>query len=298
MISSASGPACLVADGVLVTGATGLIGRALVARLAAERRELIALGSEHGHIARASTLAAYRSRKLDFVVHLAARSYVPDSWKDPEGFIETNVRGTVNVLEFCRDRQVPMIFASAYIYGRVDRQPINEEVTANPSNPYAKSKYLAECECMSWSREHGFPVTVLRPFNVFGPNQQERFLIPTIIRQVVERKTIEVLDLSPRRDWIFVEDVVDAIFAAARKPTGYRTYNIGSGASVSVSELVQRIQEVAGTRLPVRSRAQPREQEIPDTVADIGKARRELGWSPRTPLSEGLRRCIEAMDKR
>lgn len=288
----------MATEAVLVTGATGFIGRALVARLRSENREVIALGSVDGDIAAAGTLAGYRGREFRCVVHLAGRSYVPDSWAKPAEFMRVNVGGIENVLEFCRGVQAPLVCMSAYIYGAAARQPISEDVAPQPNNPYATSKHLAEQACESCAEQHGLPVTVLRPFNVYGPGQNERFLVPTIVRQVAEGKAIEVLDLRPRRDWVFVEDVVDAVVAAAQKPGGYRVYNIGSGVSVSVEELIRRVQGLALTELPVRSKGETRQQEIADAVANISKARRELGWSPRTLLSEGLRRCIEAMDKR
>jgi nucleoside-diphosphate-sugar epimerase len=287
-----------VAEPVLVTGATGFIGRATVECLKNDQREIVALGSADGDIADAGTLDPFRAHAFACVIHLAGRNYVPESWRNTAAFMRANLEGTIRVLELCREKRVPLVFVSAYVYGLVSGKPISEEELPAPRNPYAESKYLAEQACRSFFDSYGVPVTVLRPFNVYGPHQDERFLVPTIIRQVVQRKTIEVLDLGPRRDWVFVDDVAEAIVAASRRKTGYSVYNIGSGASVSVEELIQRIQEVARTELPVRSRNQPRAQEIDDTVADIGKAARELGWQPRTPLREGLQRCVEAMDTR
>jgi len=283
---------------VLVTGATGFIGRALVARLRRENREVLALGSAEGDIADPATLAPYRARKLACVFHLAGLTYVPQSWADPDAFRRTNVGGTERVLELCRSARAPLVFMSAYVYGVVARQPISEDLSPRPNNPYAESKLLAERACEAHASAHNLPVTVLRPFNVYGPGQAARFLIPSILEQISGGRAIEVLDLEPRRDWVFVDDVAEAAAVAAHKMNGCRVYNIGSGASVSVAELIDRIQALAHTRLPVRSKNQPRSQEIADTVADISRATRELGWRPAVPLDEGLRRCLEAMKKR
>jgi nucleoside-diphosphate-sugar epimerase len=192
----------------------------------------------------------------------------------------------------------PLVYMSAYVYGVVARQPISEEVTPRPNNPYAESKLLAEEACCAHASANDVPVTVLRPFNVYGPGQPARFLIPTILKQVLYGREVEVADLEPRRDWVFVDDVADAAAVAGQKSAGYRVYNIGSGTSMSVAELISRIQALAQTGLPVRSKKQQRSQEIADTVADISRAQRELGWSPAVPLDEGLRRCLEAMNRR
>lgn len=283
---------------VLVTGATGFIGRTLVERLRKEGLDVLALSSAHGDIADPATLAPYRGRDLAGVFHLAALTYVPASWKDPRAFERVNVGGTRNVLSLCAVARAPLVYMSAYVYGVVGSAPISEDVSPSPNNPYAESKLLAEEACRAHASASGVPVTVLRPFNVYGPGQPEQFLIPTILKQVLGGRAIEVADLEPRRDWVFADDVAEAAAAAAQKTGGYRVYNIGSGASVSVAELISRIQALAQTRLPVRSRKEHRDQEIADTVADISRAKRELGWSAAVSLDEGLRRCLEAMRNR
>lgn len=280
---------------VLVTGATGFIGRALAERLRKDKYDIVALGSAQGDIADPATLAPYHGRDLACVFHLAALTYVPASWKDPRAFERVNVGGTRNVVSLCAAARAPLIYMSAYVYGVVGSQPINEDVGPSPNNPYAESKLLAEEACRAHASASGVPVTVLRPFNVYGPGQPKQFLIPTILKQVLDGHAVEVADLEPRRDWIFADDVAEAAVAAAQKSGGYRVYNIGSGVSVSVAELIGRIQALAQTRLPVRSRKERRSQEIADTVADISRAKRELSWSPAVSLDEGLQRCLEAM---
>jgi nucleoside-diphosphate-sugar epimerase len=288
----------LANDPVLITGGTGFVGRALAARLRQDGRPFRALGSADGDIADPGTLASLRDARFSSVIHLAARSYVPDSWREPEAFMRTNVQGTRNVLELCRATRAPLVFASSYVYGNSPIQPIGEDVPPAPANPYARSKVEAEQACRFYSDRHGVNVSILRPFNVYGPGQDERFLVPSIVRQVRKGGAIEVQDISPRRDWVFVDDLVAALVAAAQRRGPCSVYNIGSGASTSVGDLVARIQALAGTTLPVRVTGAPRENEIADTVADISKARRELGWAPSVSLDEGLRRCLENMEKR
>ena len=280
-----------MSERVLVTGATGFIGRALVRSLQEAGREVISLGGADGDIRRRATLAPFSGAGIATVIHLAGRSFVPDSWADPAAFLDVNVMGTTNALEFCRHEKASLVFLSAYVYGIPERLPIDEAAPVRPNNPYAQSKHLAEQVCRFYAEQLGVPVTVLRPFNVYGPGQGSTFLIPSIMRQLRSERSVEVLDLEPRRDWVFVSDVVSAIVAARARVAGYNVYNVGSGASHSVAEVISIAQRVAGTALPVRSAATKRPNEIHDVVADIAKARRDLGWSPTHDLDAGMMNC-------
>jgi nucleoside-diphosphate-sugar epimerase len=281
-----------MSSAVLVTGATGFIGSMVVRALRAQGREVIALGHADGDIADADTLARFHDAGIESVVHAAGRTFVPDSWDDPAGFLHTNAIGTARVLDFCRVTGARLTHISAYIYGRPETLPISEHAPIRANNPYAHSKHVAEQICHFHAESYGVPVTIIRPFNIYGPGQPEKFLIPTILSQVQRGGTITLLDLEPRRDYVFLPDVVDAILLAeTRAPKGCETFNIGSGYSRSVRELVAEIQAVAGTALEVRDRGERRDNEIFDVVADISAARAFLGWNPRHSLAEGLKLC-------
>jgi GDP-4-dehydro-6-deoxy-D-mannose reductase len=279
-------------DAVLVTGGTGFIGGAVAAALRAAGRTVVALGRGDGDIAAAQTLARYRDTGITSVVHCAGRTFVPDSWNDPAAFLETNVQGTMRVLDFCRAAGARLTHISAYIYGRPDSLPVAETAPIRANNPYALSKHLAEQACRFHADHMGVAVTALRPFNVYGPGQPEKFLIPTILAQLRGGHGVEMLDLEPRRDYVFLADLVDAVLRAeTRTAPGYDVFNIGSGISHSVAEIVAAAQAVAGTRLKLTSRQQRRIQEIPDVVADITAAKTILNWTPRHDLSAGLEKC-------
>ena len=284
---------------ILVTGATGFIGRALTVRLRAQGRSVIALGSADGDIREPATLRRWLGKDVGAVVHLAGRSFVPDSWQDPSAFIDVNAGGTSRVLEYCRAAGARLVFVSGYVYGVPESLPIPETAPVRPNNPYALSKSLAEIICCFDATHRGVAVTVMRPFNVYGPGQPEHFLIPKILRQLKAGTAIEVMDLGPRRDWVFVEDVVDALVAAvARGGDGYNVYNVGSGESHSVGDVIRVAQDAARTRLAVRSQQAVRPNELQDVVADISKAGRELHWQPRTRLAEGIERTLLSISDR
>ncbi|MFA6279874.1 MAG: NAD(P)-dependent oxidoreductase [Bdellovibrionales bacterium] len=274
----------------LVTGAGGFVGRALVARLKAEGRDVLALDRAAGEVEDAATWEALPAARC--VYHLAARTYVPDSWRDKAAFIKTNVMGTEQALAYCRQHGARLIYLSAYVYGIPQNLPIAEEHSVSPNNPYALSKHLAEQLCAFAAAFQGVDVTVLRPFNIYGVGQRSDFLIPTIIEQVKRGDVIRVKDLAPRRDYVYIDDVVEAMVKAAACPSGYHVLNIGSGQSSSVEEIIATVQRVAGTSFPVYSEEQVRAQEIPDVVADVRLAKDVLGWSPRTSFEEGIRNLI------
>jgi len=275
----------------LVTGAAGFIGAALTRALSRAGHDVIALGRSDGDVTEKATWA--RLPAVAHVFHLAARSYVPDSWRDPTAFFHTNVTGAIQALEYCRANGAHLVFASGYVYGPPTRLPIREDDPTAPNNPYALSKFLAEQICAFYAAT-GQPVTVVRPFNIFGPGQRRAFLIPTIIDQVRKAGEIRIKDLTPRRDYVFLDDLVTALIATIDKPAGYRLFNIGAGVSHSVAEVIDTIQSAAGTRLPVVSEETPRANEIPDVRADITRAQTILGWSPRYSLAEGIARMLGA----
>lgn len=273
---------------VLVTGATGFIGTALVKRLLQESFEVIELSSKDGDIADLSTLEKYANVGFLRVFHLAGMTYVPASWENPLGFYRTNVLGTVNVAEYCRLNNTPLTFVSAYVYGQPESLPITENSLISPNNPYAFSKYAAENVCEFYAHNFGVSCAVIRPFNIYGAGQHSKFLIPTIIEQVLYEKTVTVDNLNPKRDYLNIEDLVDAIIKTLNCHQPYQVYNIGSGSSLSVGEIVEIIQRTAKTNKPVFCRAITRTNEIMDVVADITKAQNELGWCPKLSFSEGI----------
>lgn len=277
---------------ILVTGASGFVGRALVRALIDAGHAVTALTRADGDVTDAATWA--RLPPVEHVFHLAARSYVPGSWRDAAGFIHTNVFGTTRALDYCRPIGAHLVFASAYVYGTPARLPIRENDPAAPNNPYALSKFLAEQVCTFYAATAELPVTILRPFNIFGPGQRAEFLIPTVLHQVRAGHEIRVKDLGPRRDYVFLDDVIAAFLRTLENPAGPRVFNIGSGVSHSVQEVIDSIQRAAGTQLPVVSDEEPRPNEIPDVRADITRAREMLGWQPHVTFAEGIARLMAA----
>ncbi|MDF3819133.1 NAD(P)-dependent oxidoreductase [Leptospira sp. 96542] len=275
---------------VLVTGASGFIGSSLVTHLENKGYDVFKTTRESGDISKNETWRNFPS--ADFVIHLASRSFVPDSWKDSNGFIEANVLGTSNALEFAKKCNAKLIYISAYLYGIPENLPISERHPILPNNPYALSKFLAENICKFHSDFFNQSVTILRLFNVYGPNQKKEFLIPSLIDQCLNNSEIRVLDLNPKRDYIYIDDVLNVIEMSILKAGSLQIYNVGSGISYSVQEIIDQIQVLCKTKLPVFSSENVRPQEILDVVADISLAKNKLGWFPKFGISDGLEKTI------
>jgi nucleoside-diphosphate-sugar epimerase len=280
---------------VLVTGASGFIGRPLSERLEQTGCTVIRHSAANGDIA----LCSLPGGGVTHVYHLAARTFVPDSWSKPLPFYSTNVLGTVNVAEFCRHSGASLTMLSSYVYGRPRFLPISEEHPVAAFNPYGHTKLLAEEVCRYYAQQFGVQATVIRPFNVYGPGQAESFLIPTLLKQTLDTAAseISIADDRPRRDYLFIDDLTDLLLRTMDREglgaSGFDAYNAGSGCSVNPRELAELILRLAGVEKPVVSRGEVRTDEVLETVADCGKAKRIFGWEPRIPLAEGLSRMIQ-----
>lgn len=277
---------------ILVTGAGGFIGRRLVRILRSAGHSLIELCSADGDIADPATLERFHEAPVDFVFHLAGRTYVPDAWREPADFQRVNVTGTGNVLELCRKRKIPLTYVSGYLYGIPASLPVKETDRIEANNPYALSKLLAESLCNFYAAHFDVPVTIIRPFNIYGIGQKAHFLIPKIIAQIKAGQRIQVKDLTPRRDYLYLDDLVDGLLRTLESKSGCRVYNFGYGSSLSVKEIIDLIQSVAGTSLEIIGEKLPRKNEIQDVYADINKARQELLWQPKYRFEGGIREIL------
>jgi UDP-glucose 4-epimerase len=277
---------------VLVTGASGFIGAALLPALGRAGHQVATYDVGEGDISR----DPLELNGVEHVFHLAAKTFIPDSWRDPFSYYQVNVMGTLNVLEACRRAGSSVTLMSTYLYGVPLRLPIAEDHPLDPTNPYSHGKAMMESLGAFYSAKFRLNVTVLRLFNIFGPGQREEFLIPSIVSQVLDPAAawIEVADLEPRRDYLYIDDLVAALLATLENPRSFGLYNIGSGMAFSVGEVIAAVQQAAGTNKPVRSRGERRPGEVLETLANTQRARAELNWEPVVSFGEGIRRVVAA----
>lgn len=278
---------------VAVTGAGGFLGTRLV-------RMLEELGARVRAYSRAKGFSLLRDEidlsALDHVFHLAAETGVPKSWATPVEFHLTNAHGTVRVLDQCRRAGCSMSYIGAYIYGTPERLPISETDVLEPTNPYALSKWMGEQACSWYAQHYDVPVTAIRLFNVYGPGQSNSFIVPRIVEQALDPASDEILlmDLKPKRDYLFVDDALQAFLMSAF-PQRFHLYNVGSGQSHTVGEVVDAVQLAAGTNKPVRALGEERRNEIPDVRADCSRLTADTGWIPRYSLQDGIAATVSGM---
>jgi len=278
---------------ILITGGTGFIGSHLGDMLSKEGYRVIALGKTDGDIRNYSTIKRFENEPINHVFHLAGKSFVPDSWANPREYYDVNVNGALTVLDFCKTTNISLSYVSSYLYGIPEQLPISEDTEPSPNNPYCHSKLVSENIASYFSKEFGFQLTIVRPFNVYGANQNQSFLIPTIIKQVLYSDEIIVQDLLPKRDYVYVKDLVRALISTIENSESPGIYNIGSGQSISVEGVIKVVQRVLGMNKKVHSMNKERKNEISDVIADISKARKILGWEPSFSFKDGIEEMLK-----
>lgn len=279
---------------ILVTGYSGFIGKYLIKELIKTQHELVLCDISDGiDICNWDQVKDFK--EIDTIIHLANLSYVPASYIEPKKFYEVNYLGTLNMLELCRLNNAKMIYFSSYMYGTPQYQPINESHPLSAYNPYAQTKLICENLCEGYNRDFKVPITIFRPFNIYGKGQNPDFLIPTIINQAKSGKII-IKDDRPKRDYIHVTDVVRAVVKANdtfNNSADLHIYNLGSGESHSVKEVIELVRQLADENIEYECTNEIRPSEVMDTIADISKIKNELGWQPTVSLKEGLKSMLD-----
>lgn len=280
---------------ILVTGSGGFVGRNLVEELKKHDVEVITLTDHNGN--RIDVRDWQKVKKIcdiDMVYHLAAQTYVPFSFENPRETYEVNVLGTLNILELCRLRDVEkIVFVSSYVYGQPRYLPIDEEHPVQPTNPYMRSKVIGEELCGAYNNDFGLNCIILRPFNIYGGGQSDDFLIPHILKQLVNGE-IELQDPEPRRDFLYIKEAIEACIKAGEyNGSDFEIFNIGSGVSYSVDEIVRKMINISGQNVAVNYQHKRRKKEIMNVVADIRKAREKLRWVPKINIDGGLNATIK-----
>lgn len=307
---------------VLVTGADGFIGSHLVERLVRDGADVRAFclynsqGSRGwlenspdetrakidfrlGDI-RDARFVETATEGIDVVFHLAALIAIPYSYHAPQSFIDTNVSGTLNILEACRRAGVSRLVhtSTSEVYGTPATLPIRETHPLQAQSPYAASKVASDQLALSYFRSFGVPVTVLRPFNTYGPRQSTRAVLPTILVQLIRgAEEIELGRVDTKRDLTFVTDTVDGFVRAAlsEKVLG-ETIQLGTGSAHSIQELFDAACRVVGQKARIRTderRLRPDASEVLVLESDPALAHRVLGWKAEVDLESGLKQTVD-----
>jgi NAD dependent epimerase/dehydratase len=240
----------------------------------------------------------------ELVFHLAALIGIPYSYAAPKSYIDTNVVGTLNVLDACRTAEVQRVVhtSTSETYGTAQYTPIDERHPLQGQSPYSASKIGADKIAESYFRSFDLSVITLRPFNTFGPRQSLRAVIPTVIAQALHGTTIKLGSLDPVRDFTYVTDTAQAFIAAARAPgAAGETLNAGSGRSIAIGELAHLIIRLTGSNAELvheHERVRPKASEVFELRCDSTRLRELTGWRPTVDLETGLHATIDWMQGR
>lgn len=235
----------------------------------------------------------------DIIFHLAALIGIPYSYESPLAYIKTNIEGTYNILQAARELNIEKIIhtSTSEIYGTAQYIPINESHPINPQSPYSATKASADLLALTFYRSFNTPVSIIRPFNTYGPRQSARAIIPTIITQILNNKEkIKLGSLSPTRDLTYVKDTVEGFIKVAEQEKSIgEIINIGSNFEISIGDLTKFIAKIINREIEVETeevRLRPENSEVERLLADTTKAKEILNWSPSYSLEEGLRETV------
>ena len=306
----------------LITGGAGFIGSHLVDRLLAEghrvtcldnfddfydparkRRNLREAGGNpnfrlvEGDLRDEGTLEkVFQGEKIEAVAHLAARAGVRPSIRNPLLYVDVNIRGTMNLLEACKKNKVGrFVFASSSsVYGNNPKVPFGEgDPVDNPISPYAATKKAGELLGYTYHHLHGMDIACLRYFTVYGPRQRPEMAIHQFTHLIHQGKKITLFGRgTSERDYTYIDDAVEGTVLALSRRHGYEIYNIGESQTISLSSLVQAIEELLGKKATIESLPE-QPGDVDRTYADIRKAEEKLGYRPRVKIKEGLARFIQ-----
>ena len=303
---------------VLVTGADGFIGSHLTEALLAEGYQVRALcqynsfnnwgwleGVEHPDLeivtgdVRDPNFCRHITRGCDTVYHLAALIAIPYSYVAPDSYVDTNIKGTLNMCQAAKECGVKRIVvtSTSEVYGTAQYVPIDEKHPRQPQSPYSATKIGADAIAMSFYNAFELPVVIARPFNTYGPRQSARAIIPTIITQIADgAREIKVGDLSPTRDFNFVKDTAAGFIALGRaKGIEGRDINIATGTEVSMKETLETIARIMGEKVEYvvdPARLRPSGSEVFRLCGDNTHITSLTDWRPRYDLEAGLRETV------
>jgi NAD dependent epimerase/dehydratase len=311
---------------VLITGSDGFIGSHLVERFLKENckiRAFVYYNSFNSwgwldsfskekldkiEVFPGDIRDSYTVRKavkdVDIICHLAALIGIPYSYIAPESYIDTNVKGTLNIIQAAKDYNTEKIIvtSTSETYGSALKIPIDEEHPYQPQSPYSASKIAADHISMSYYYSFDLPLSIIRPFNTYGPRQSARAIVPTIISQILmKNEKIELGNLYPTRDLTYVLDLCEA-YVKMCQTSGIqgKIINIGSSEEISIKDLVHKIKDLMNSDIEIIStseRLRPESSEVNRLCADTSKAFDLLNWKPKFSLTEGLKATIKWFSK-
>lgn len=236
-------------------------------------------------------------KENDYIFHLAALIAIPYSYLAPLSYVDTNIKGALNILEACRRYKKTLVLASSSeVYGSALYEPIDEKHPVQTQSPYSATKHSADSLAYSYFCSFGTDVVIARPFNTFGPRQSVRAIVPTVITQLLDGDNLELGNLVTERDLMYVKDTAACFLAAASGRAG-EVYNFGTGIKQNIKQIAEHISVVMGKEdvkiICSASRMRPNNSEVKCLRCDFSKAMKELNWSPKYSFKDAILETVE-----
>jgi nucleoside-diphosphate-sugar epimerase len=232
---------------------------------------------------------------VDAIVHLASKTSIKNSINNPYETYYTNIIGTLNILDFAKERKISQIInISTYVYGKPIYLPIDEKHPIHPHSPYNKSKILAENLCKNYSKDYGIDIVTLRPFYIYGPLSNPHSFIPLIIQQIRKNGKVFLSQENTKRDFLFIDDFINLISKILNNfPEGYNVYNVGSGKSNRLEDIINVIEKIMHQEIEIHYDKSIRPNDIIEMVADITQITKIFDWKPQIDIEKGLEYTLE-----
>lgn len=304
---------------VFVTGASGFIGSHLVEALLKKKYIVHALAAYdinsslgwlehiksknlkiiHGDVCDENFIFKI-TKKIDYIIHLAALISIPYSYLSPYSYIKNNIEGTYNILEAARKNKVKKTLhtSTSEVYGTAQYSPIDEKHPLNPQSPYAASKISADSLAISYFKSFGLPVTIIRPFNTFGPRQSSRAVIPTVISQCLQNPNkIFVGNINTKRDFTYVTDTVNGYIKAleTKKNIKGEVINLGTGTTIRIKDIIFQLFKILKIKPKIiieKKRFRPKKSEVNLLISNNNKAKKLMNWRPVYSGKKGLKKSL------
>ena len=274
---------------IIVIGAKGFIGENFCKKYK-NRLNIFKIGRQYGNLAIEKNWQ--KLPKAEVMILLANLNSIEKSFSSPNQFIKNNIDLLLNALSYCREHNCKMIYLSSYVYGKNPIIPTPEFQTTDGNNPYSLSKIISEkLICLYWDF-YNVNSVILRPFNIYGYGQSKRFLISNIIDSILKKKEIEINDFNISRDYIYIDDVLTAIFKSIYLKKKKLVLNIGSGKSFKIIEIIKIVERLVKRKLIIKKTKQIK-NPIQKTRARISSAKKYLNWEPKFSLKDGIKKIIE-----
>ena len=285
---------------IIITGHTGFIGTSLTQKLISSPYKITGISRTKQKQFRIKQKQKDLNKitnsdipKNSIIGHLSANANFALCQKKPKECFLTNVVGTEHLLEIARKKDCKLLFLStSHIYGVSRKLPINEDHRREATSIYSATKLQGEILCESFSKTYGMDITMVRLFSVYGPKSPKYSLILRIIKQLLEKNELRLGNLFPKRDFIFIDDVVRALIILLKQIKGFNTFNVGSGSTTSIQTLCNKLMKLGKKTIPIiPEKTLLRKDDIPEIRSDISKIK-QLGWEPKISLDEGLKRTL------